>query len=90
MKLNLLLFSDNTWIACYDNQIDDAIAAHHWRYGIQHKVKILEAVAGEERELETYEEWQQRIHHVLKSDTPRNTGQIILEAMFATYDEKNS
>ena len=88
MKLNVLLFSDNTWIACYDNQIDDAIAAHHWHSDIQRQVKILDAVKGEDRELETYEEWRQRVNPAMKSDKRRSAGQIIMEALISAYDKQ--
>ena len=88
MKLNLLLFSDNTWAVCYDNQIDETINYHHWRSDVLRAVKILDAVAGEDRCLESDEEFSERVNPSLKANRRRSAGQIVMEAMFAAYDQR--
>ena len=88
MKLKILLFSDNTWNACYDNQIDDFIASHVWRNNIKRAVKILDAVAGENRCLESDEEFSARVNPSLKRDKRRSAGQIVMEAMINAYERK--
>lgn len=61
MKLVLLLFGDGTWNACYENQIDDFIEHHKWKSDIfRRAVKIIDAIPGEDRELETLDEFRER------------------------------
>jgi hypothetical protein len=88
MKLKILLFSDNTWNVCYENQIDDFIASHIWHNDVLRVVKILDAVPGEDRYLETYEEFSERVNSSLNEAPRRSIGQIVMETMINAYDRK--
>ena len=89
MILKLLLFSDNTWEVCYDTQIEDFITNHKWRTQIPRDVIIFDAPEQrEERELETIEEWKERIkpYTTLKHD--HSISETILNTMIKSYDKK--
>lgn len=80
MNLVLLLYSDNTWSVCYENQIDVFIKEHHWATDIRRDVKIINpAPNGENRVLETYQEFRKRINRPI--DKPRDVCYTILTTM---------